>query len=87
MNRKKKLVKEKTTKFHHIFDTKDFILCVVYDEIVDEKSSENLSTNFVILQTKEICQFIFYLEIVGKNKNAQNKAININENKTIVSSA
>ena len=38
MNQKKKFVTKKITKFDHILDTKDFILCVVYDEIVDEKS-------------------------------------------------
>ena len=50
----------KITKFDHIFDTKDFIQCVVYDQIVDEKLFENLKIKFLILQTKKICQF-FYL--------------------------
>ena len=59
MSRKKKLVIEKVTKFDHILDTKDFILCVVDDEIADEKLFENLSIKFVIVQTKKICQFFF----------------------------
>ena len=57
---KKKIRYKKITKFDHIFDTKNFILCVVYDEIVDEKSFENLNIKFVILQTKEICQFFLF---------------------------
>ena len=81
---KKRLITEKVTKFEYIFDTKDFILCVVYDEIVDKKSFEKLNIKFVILQTKEICQFLFNSKIVDNNKNARNETINIDENKSIV---
>ena len=42
-NRKKKLVLEKLTSIDNIFDTKNYILCVVYDEIVDQKLFENLN--------------------------------------------
>ena len=69
ISRKKKFVTEKITKFDLIFDTKDFILCIVYDEIVDKKSSENLNIKFVILQTKEICRF-FNSKTVDSSKNA-----------------
>ena len=55
MSRKKKFVTKEVTKFDYIFDTKKFILCVVYDEIIDEKLFENRSIKFVTLQTKEIC--------------------------------
>ena len=68
--RKKRLVIEKIAKFDYIFDTKNLILCVVYDEIIDEKSFENLNIKFVILQTKEICQSFFNSKIVDNNKNA-----------------
>ena len=84
ISRKKKFVTKKITKLDHIIDTKDFTLCVVYDEIVDEKLSENLSIKFVILQTKEICRFFYYLKIVDNSKNARNEIININENKSII---
>ena len=58
MSRKKNRSK-KITKFDYIFDTKGFILCVVYDEIVDKKLFKNLNIIFVSLQTQEICQFFF----------------------------
>ena len=87
MSRKKKFVKEKTTKFDHIFDTRNFILCIVYDEVIDEKLFENLNSKFVILQTKEICQFFLFLKIVNSSTNARNEIININENKNNVSNA
>ena len=83
MSRKKRLVIEKITKFNHILDINNFILCVVYDEIVDKNLFENLSIKFVILQTKKICQFLFDLEIVNNSKNARNKVININKNRSI----
>ena len=34
--KKKRFVTEEITKFDYIFDTKDFILCIVCDEIVDK---------------------------------------------------
>ena len=67
---KTKFVTKKGTKFDHIFNTKDLIFCVVYDEIVDDKLFENLNTKFVILQRKEICQFFSDSKIVGSSKNA-----------------
>ena len=51
-SKKKKFVTKKITKSNYIFDTKNFILYIVYDEIVNEKSFENLSIKFVILQTR-----------------------------------
>ena len=87
INGKKKFVTKKITKFDHIFDTKNFILCVVYDEIIDKKLFENLNIKFVILQTKKICQFSFNLKIVDNNKNARNEIINITKNKNIVLNA
>ena len=68
--KKKRFVTKEVTKSDHIFDSKDFILGVGYDEIVDKKSSENLSMKFVILQRKEICQFLFDSKIVNNSKNA-----------------
>ena len=64
---KKKFVTNKP-KFDYIFDTKDFILCLVYDEIVDKRLFKNLNIKIVILQTKRISQF-FYSKIVDNNKN------------------
>ena len=80
---KKKFVTEEITKFDHIFDTKDFILCVVYDEIVDYNSSQNLNIKLVILQTKKICRFFFYSKIVDNSQKAWNEVINIDENRSI----
>ena len=59
----------------------------MYDEIVDEKLFENLNIKLVILQTKKIYQFLFDSKIVDNNKNARNEAINIDENRSIVSNA
>ena len=59
----------------------------MYDEIIDEKSFENLNIKLVILQTKEICQSFFDSKIVDNSKNARNKIININENKSIALNA
>ena len=42
-SKKIRFVIQKLTKFDHIFDTKDFVLCVVYDEIVNKKSFGKLS--------------------------------------------
>ena len=70
MSRKKKFVTKKITKFDYIFDTKDFILCVMYDKIVDDKLSKNLNIKFVIVQTKGIYQFLFDSKIVNNSKNA-----------------
>ena len=86
-SKEKKFVTKKITKFDYIFDTKIYILYVVYDKIVNKKSFESLSIKFVILQTKEICQFLFDLEIVDNSKNARNEIININENRSIASNA
>ena len=61
MNQRRKKFVKKTTKFDHLFDTKDFIPCVVCNETVDEKSFKNLNIKFVIFQTKEICQFLLLL--------------------------
>ena len=47
---KKKRIIEKITKFDQIFDIKDYVLCVVYDE-----TEKNLSNKLVILQTKKKC--------------------------------
>ena len=84
---KKKFVIEKITTLDYIFDTKDFMLCVVYDKTVDEKSFENLSIKFVILQTKKKCQSFFNSKIVNSRQNVRNKTININENKNIALNA
>ena len=72
---KKKFVTEKITKFDYIFDTKDFILCVVYNERINKKSFENLNIEFVILQTKKICQFLFYSKIVENGKMHKTKLL------------
>ena len=53
---KKRLVTEKVTNFDYIFDIKDFIVCFVCNEIVNQKSFENSSNKFVNLQTKKIFQ-------------------------------
>ena len=45
-SKKKKFVSEEMAKFSHIFDTKDFILCVVYNKIVNKKLFENLNDKF-----------------------------------------
>ena len=84
---KKNVVTKKITKLDYIFDTKDFHLCVVYDEIVSQKSSENLNIKLMTLQTKEIRHSFFDSNIVNSSKHARNEIININKNKTIVSSA
>ena len=75
---KKRGIIEKITKFDHMFDTKDYVLCVVYNEI------ENLSSKLVILQTKKKCQFFSTSEIVDRSINARNESINSNKIKSIV---
>ena len=59
---KKRRIIEKITKSDHIFDIKDYVLCVVYDEI-----EKNLSNKFVILQTKKKYQFFSNLKIIDRN--------------------
>ena len=73
-SKKKRRIIEKTTKFDQILDIKDYVLCVVYDEI------ENLSNKFVILQTKKKCQFSSNSKIVDKSikENDRNEFINSN---------
>ena len=83
MSQKRRIRYKKMTKFDCIFDTKEFILCVVYNETVDKKSFENLSNKFVTLQTKEICQSFFESKIVDNSKNARKESINTDKNEKI----
>ena len=71
----------------HILDTKDFILCVVYDEAAGERSLKSLGNKPVALQTKEICQSLSDSEVVDGSINARNEPTNNDEIESIASSA
>ena len=70
--KKKRRIIEKITKSDHIFDIKNYVLSVVYDE------TESLSNKFVILQIKKECQFFSNLEIVDRSTSTRNEFINLN---------